>query len=109
MPDHTCSNQTRLLTQDSGVSALCKLSGATLHKMGSVAWKTISPRHLLMTFAPALSVLLAITAASLFLGVSMPNMTRDITAIANVHPLSGVLSNLGILLWCVAATVCGFA
>ena len=109
MPDHTCSNQTRLLTQDSGVSALCKLSGATLHKMGSVAWKTISPRHLLMTLAPSLSVLVVVVAASLFLQVSMPNMTRDVTAIANIHPLSGVLSNLGVLLWCTAAAVCGFA
>ena len=62
-----------------------------------------------MTLAPSLSVLLVVVAASLFLQVRMPNMTRDVTAIANIHPLSGVLSNLGVLLWCTAAAVCGFA
>jgi hypothetical protein len=36
-------------------------------------------------------------------------MTRDIAAIAKIHPLSGFLSNLGILLWCAAASICSFA
>lgn len=36
-------------------------------------------------------------------------MTRDVNAIANLHPLAGVLSNLGILLWCVAASIPLFA
>jgi hypothetical protein len=36
-------------------------------------------------------------------------MTRDVTAIAKIHPLSGILSNLGILLWCASASICAFA
>ena len=36
-------------------------------------------------------------------------MTSDVTTIANVHPLSGILSNLGILVWCAAASLCAFA
>jgi hypothetical protein len=39
----------------------------------------------------------------------MDTMTRDVTAIANVHPLSGILSNLGVILWCAAASICAFA
>lgn len=39
----------------------------------------------------------------------MSELTRDVTAIANIHPLSGLLSNLGILLWCATASVCFFA
>src|SRR5574344_2729314 len=106
---HNRSNPNRMLPRALVVPTLVKFLLPGLQKNRGIALKTISPRHFSVTFAPALSVLLAITAARLFLGVSMPNMTRDITAIANVHPLSGVLSNLGILLWCVAATVCGFA
>ncbi|MEM0911536.1 MAG: hypothetical protein AAGJ37_11205, partial [Pseudomonadota bacterium] len=33
----------------------------------------------------------------------------DIAAIAEVHPFTGMLSNMGIFLWCVSATVCFFA
>lgn len=36
-------------------------------------------------------------------------MTQDATAIAGIHPLSGFLSSLGVLLWCVAASICFFA
>jgi hypothetical protein len=47
--------------------------------------------------------------ANVLFQVSMDAMTRDVTAIANVHPLSGILSNLGVILWCTAASICGFA
>lgn len=36
-------------------------------------------------------------------------MTQDVTALAGVHPLTGFLSSLGVLLWCVAASICFFA
>ena len=41
--------------------------------------------------------------------VPFANMTRDVTAIAHINPLSGMLSNLGIILWCLSASVCFFA
>ncbi len=41
--------------------------------------------------------------------VNIDTMTRDVAVIANIHPLFGILSNLGVLLWCVAASICGFA
>jgi hypothetical protein len=46
---------------------------------------------------------------SLRFQVSMATMTRDVANIAKVHPLSGILSNLGVILWCVGASICAFA
>lgn len=71
--------------------------------------RTTSTRQLLITFTPSLFTLLIMAAAIVLFQVSIPTITRDVAAIANIHPLSGVLSNLGILLWCVAASICGFA
>jgi hypothetical protein len=71
--------------------------------------KAVSARQLLITFIPSLSVLAAMAVVSMLFQVSMPTMTRDVTAIANIHPLSGILSNLGMLLWCAAASICAFA
>jgi hypothetical protein len=68
--------------------------------------KTVSARQLLITFVPPLAILVAIVAVSILFQVSMPTMTQDVSAIAKIHPLSGILSNLGILLWCAAASIC---
>ena len=68
--------------------------------------KTVSARQLLITFVPSLSILVAILVVSILFQVSMPAMTQDVTAIAKLHPLSGILSNLGMLLWCAAASTC---
>ncbi len=70
--------------------------------------KTISVKQLLITFVPSILVLLVMVVAYVFFQVSFSNMTRDVAAIGNIHPLSGFLSNLGILLWCAAASICGF-
>jgi len=71
--------------------------------------KTVSEQQLLITFIPSGSILVALVVVSVLFQVSIPAMTRDVTAIANIHPLSGILSSLGILLWCAAASICGFA
>jgi hypothetical protein len=68
--------------------------------------KTVSARQLLITFVPSLSILVAILVVSILFQVSMPTITQDVSAIAKLHPLSGILSNLGILLWCAAASIC---
>jgi hypothetical protein len=41
--------------------------------------------------------------------ISLSQFTRDPAAIMGVHPFTGVLSNLGILLWCASASVCLFS
>jgi len=44
-----------------------------------------------------------------FFNVNIWSMTRDPTAIGNIPALSGILSNLGALLWCTTASICYFA
>lgn len=62
-------------------------------------------RQLLITFIPAILILLTVAMVSIVSQINITTFIRDVTAIANIHPLSGILSTLGILLWCVAASV----
>ena len=43
------------------------------------------------------------------MGIPISALTRDPTAVAGVHPLTGLVSNLGILLWCASAALCLFS
>ena len=70
--------------------------------------KRVSVRFLLITLILPLSMLTAIAAVSICCQVSVSAFTRDPLAIAKVHPLTGVLSNLGNFLWCAAASICFF-
>jgi hypothetical protein len=70
---------------------------------------TVSRRQLLLTFVPSLAILGAAAAACIFFDVSMPLITRDASALAHIPPLWGIVSNLGILLWCAAASIGIFA
>lgn len=71
--------------------------------------KTRSDRCLYATFFAAALVLAAIAAVSAIFNIPMSEFTRDVTIIAGIHPLSGALSSLGILLWCAAASICMFS
>lgn len=64
-----------------------------------------SRRAILLTAGAAATPLLGVAAARVFLQVKIPDMTRDVAAIGGVHPLSGILSSLGILLWWTSATI----
>ena len=66
-------------------------------------------RQLLITFIPSICILIGITIASIILDINLRLLTSDIAAIAKINPLSGILSNFGIILWCSAASVCFFA
>jgi len=55
-----------------------------------------SRRHLLVTFALSIPVLVAVIGVGIHLGTDMHALTTDVSFI----------SDLGALLWCVAATVC---
>ena len=70
----------------------------------------VSARTLLIvTYVPPFVILAIVLAVSLGLSINFGLMTRDVAAIAKVHPLAGVLSSLGVLLWCVAASSCFLA
>ena len=47
----------------------------------------------------------AVAVGAVFFGIPVPTMTRDIAGVANVHPLTGFLSSLSVLMWCSGATV----
>jgi len=66
-------------------------------------------RQLLVAYGLAILMLTAIAVVSLAFQISIPTFTRDVAAIANIHPFSGILSNLGIFLWCISASTCFFA
>jgi hypothetical protein len=69
----------------------------------------IFKRQLLVTFIPAVSILIAIALANVFFQVNILGLTRDVAHTAEIHPLTGFLSNVGALLWCATAAICAFA
>ncbi|MBF8275518.1 MAG: hypothetical protein HW390_591 [Candidatus Brocadiaceae bacterium] len=44
-----------------------------------------------------------------FYKISIHTMTQDPASLGGIHPLSGFVSSLGVLLWCAAASICFFA
>ncbi len=59
--------------------------------------------YILIIIMLSLTVLL-----SLHTGIPLEEFTRDPTAIANVNPFIGAISNIGILFWCISTSVCLF-
>ena len=57
----------------------------------------------------ALGPLALVAVLRLELGIGVQDMTRDVAAIAHIHPLFGALSSLGILLWSSAAAIWFFS
>lgn len=70
--------------------------------------KTVSARQLLITFIPSLSIMVVVGLAKEFYKISIHTMTQDPAALGGIHPLSGFVSSLGVLLWCAAAAICFF-
>ena len=66
---------------------------------------TVSHRLILAVLGAAVIPLLSLAFARIFLQIDIASMTRDVNAIAGVHPLSGILSSLGILLWWTSVSV----
>lgn len=71
----------------------------------------VKPLLLVLThiYVPALFALLALTLASQLAGISISYFTRDPSAIMGAPFYIGLLSNLGILLWCSSAVICLFS
>lgn len=62
--------------------------------------RNISVKSLMLVFIPAIIILVAIEMISQIYQVPIKKLTSDPALIANIPPLYGVLSNLGIVLWC---------
>jgi len=63
----------------------------------------------MVVYGLAVLMLIAIVLVSAVFQLTIDNFTRDISTIAQINPFSGILSNLGIFLWCIAASTCFFA
>ncbi|ASO07968.1 hypothetical protein [Arenibacter algicola] len=85
------------------------LSLSSLVSQVMQAVKKTSMKILMFIFLLAAIVLAALAIINRIYQVPFNLMTSDPTAIAGIHPLSGVLSNLGIILWCFAACSCTLA
>jgi hypothetical protein len=66
-------------------------------------------KGLLMLYLPNVALLLLVAIAALSPQITVASLTRDMAATAKVHPLTGVVSNVGILLWCATAAICLFS
>ena len=66
-------------------------------------------RGLLALYLPILALLFFVVLGGRTSHVALSSLTRDMAAIAHVHPLIGVVSNVGVLLWCATAVICLFS
>jgi len=66
-------------------------------------------RGLSMLYLPVLALLFVSVIVARALHIPVASLTRDMAALAHVHPLIGVVSNVGILLWCATAAICLFS
>lgn len=81
---------------------MCKTS---TDRSGS-GFTAVRTRQLYLAIAAAAALpVLALISARLFGQVPIVRMTRDVAALAGVHPLTGFLSSLGILLWWASAAI----
>ncbi len=68
-----------------------------------------SRRFFLWVYLPAFALLIAVTLGSIRSGTPIHTLMRDPLAVAEFHPLTGLVSNLGVILWSTCAAVCLFA
>lgn len=66
----------------------------------------ILPVAILVTFVPSSALIGAVLLADHFGKVDVAHVTKDLAAVANLPPYFGMMSLVGILLWCGAAALC---
>lgn len=72
-------------------------------------WGLPGLKGLSLLYLPVLALLIVAVIAARSLHVPVASLTRDMAALAHVHPLIGVVSNVGVLLWCATAAICLFS
>ncbi len=60
-------------------------------------------------YTPIVILLCLVIFVSSITGVSINSFMNDPSAIAKINPFLGVVSNIGILFWCAAASICFFS
>ena len=66
--------------------------------------KTVAVLYLLISI-----LLCSIVLVNLYTGVPLEMFTRDPAAIAGINPFAGIVSNIGVLFWCIGASICLFS
>ena len=66
-------------------------------------------KGLLVLYLANVALLFIVLFAALRMKIPVSSLTRDMAAIAKVHPFTGLVSNVGILLWCSTAAICLFS
>ena len=70
--------------------------------------RTITPICIRL-YIPVFAVLALLFLIRWQTGISIAYLTRDPAQVAQISPLIGLLSNLGILLWCATVSICFFS
>ena len=65
-------------------------------------------RWQLFAFIPSILLILAIGLAKIMFQLPVYLFIGDVFSIADIHPFAGLLSNVGVFMWCAAATICFF-
>ena len=60
-------------------------------------------------YLPIIILLCLIVLVNLYTGVPLEIFTRDPAAIAGINPFVGIVSNIGVLFWCIGASICLFS
>ena len=64
---------------------------------------------MIKVYLPAILILCSIALLKLIFNLDIGKITRDPAQITGSHPLLGLLSNIGILIWCSTAAICYFS
>ncbi len=70
-----------------------------------IQFKNILPT-IVKLYTPILFLLFLVVLASLKTGIPILNFTKDTISMTDMPPFFGVVSNIGILLWCASASIC---
>lgn len=56
-------------------------------------------------YLPSMAMITIVAIAAIYKQIPVGSLTRDIASVGRLHPFTGILSNLGILLWCTSAVI----
>lgn len=65
--------------------------------------KAVAVLYLLVTI-----LLCSIVLVNLYTGIPLEIFTKDLATVADVNPFVGVVSSVGVLFWCIGASICLF-
>ncbi|UKJ08325.1 hypothetical protein [Solitalea lacus] len=63
---------------------------------------------LYFSYIIAFLIIPVVAITSHLLHIPVYHLTRDIAAVLGCHPFTGIMSNLGVLIWCITVAICFF-